>query len=253
MLHCRKPMNSSPQIMVPPFPLVVKSLVISSAVLFILQLALEQWAGFPLSHVLGFVPGRLLQGWIWQPFTYAFLHDGLLHLIFNLLILWTVGGELELLWGRVNFLAYCFVAALGAALFHGMFSLAGIGPGPQSPVIGSSGIVFGLLLAYGILMGHRVMYFFMVFPMPAKYFVMLIGAVELVSSVFYSKSGVAHLAHLGGMVFGFLFLVAMAQWRARLRGAQHTKPKKKKRDASHLKLVRSGDSDDDESGPIRWN
>jgi len=252
MLHWFKLMNSSPQIMVPPFPPIVKGLVIISAVLFVVQLALEQWAGIPLSQILGFVPARLLEGWIWQPLTYAFLHAGLLHLMFNLLIIWTVGGELELLWGRINFLAYCIVAALGAALFHGIFSLAGIGPGSQSPVIGSSGIVYGLLLAYGILMGHRVMYFFMVFPMPAKYFVLLLGSAELVSSVFYSKSGVAHLAHLGGMVFGFFFLIAMAQWRARLRGAQQKGPKKK-RDASHLKLVQSGESNDDDSGPIRWN
>jgi membrane associated rhomboid family serine protease len=235
--------------------LVVKIVLIVSVVLFLLQLAGEA-AGFSLNPVLGFVPARLAQGWLWQPFTYAFLHAGLFHILFNLLVIWTVGAELEGIWGTRTFTAFFFVCAVGAAITHGIFSLIGIGPGALSPVVGSSGVVYGLLLAYGILFGERTMYFFMLFPMPAKYFVMLLGGIELVSSVFYGKSGVSHLAHLGGMLFGFLFLVSMAAWRRRSKAdaqdAQNQKDRQKRlKKAGHLRLVQG--EEDEESGPKHWN
>lgn len=234
---------------------VVKVVLILSGIMFILQLLLES-QGVSLASILGFVPARLAHGWIWQPFTYAFLHGGLFHLLFNLLILWSIGCELESLWGRKVFLAFFFVCASGAALCSGIFSLVGVGPGVFSPVVGSSGVVYGLLLAYGILFGDRTMYFFMLFPMQAKYFVMLLGGIELVSSVFYGRNGVAHLAHLGGMGFGFLFLVSMAAWRRRSRvdyqQAKAEKLKKKKlKKAGHLRLVRGEEEDADE--PKHWN
>ena len=242
------------QLAMPRLTPVVKVLLLLCAALFVLSLALEA-SGFSLSAILGFVPGKLLQGWIWQPFTYAFLHAGVFHILFNLLVLWSIGSELEALWGSVNFIAYFFTCTVGAALCYGFFSVLGIGPGPMSPVVGSSGAVYGLLLAYGILFGNRVMYFFMLFPMPAKYFVMVLGAVELVSSVFYSKSGIAHLAHLGGMVSGFVFLVAMAAWRRRAKEGFHKDQERQERQrrmqrASHLKLVKEEDED---KKPNHWN
>lgn len=233
----------------------VKALLIASVAVFVLQLALEA-AGIQLSAILGFVPLRLLSGWIWQPFTYAFLHGGLFHLLFNLLILWSVGSELESIWGSVTFLLFFFTCVLGAAFTYGIFSLVGIGPGPAFPVIGSSGAVYGLLLAYGILFGERVMYFFMIFPMQARYFVFVLGGVELISSVFYGKDGVAHLAHLGGMIFGFLFLLALAAWRRRTKDGFRAEKEQKERQrrlqrASHLKLVRG--EEDEDKGPKHWN
>lgn len=235
--------------------LVVKIVLIASAVLFLLQLAGEK-AGIHLSPLLGFVPARLADGWIWQPFTYAFLHAGLFHILFNLLVIWTVGAELEGIWGPRTFTGFFFVCAVGAAITHGLFSLLGIGPGALAPVVGSSGVVYGLLLAYGILFGERTMYFFMLFPMPAKYFVMLLGGIELVSSVFFGNSGVSHLAHLGGMLFGFLFLISMAAWRKRSKAdaqealAQKDRQKRLKK-AGHLRLVQGEDEED--SGPKHWN
>jgi membrane associated rhomboid family serine protease len=245
----------SVQFAVPRMTPVVKTVLILSAAVFLLQLILES-AGISLSPFLGFVPGRLVQGWIWQPFTYAFLHAGLFHILFNLLIFWMVGSELESLWGRKTFLAFFFVCAGGAALTSGIFSLVGIGPGPMAPVVGSSGVVYGLLLAYGILFGERILYFMLLFPMPAKYFVMLLGGIELVSSVFYGQRGIAHLAHLGGMAFGFLFLASMAAWRRRSReehqGAQFQKERKKRlKKAGHLRLIRGEEEDEDE--PKHWN
>jgi membrane associated rhomboid family serine protease len=245
----------SSQYAVPRVSPVVKVLLIVSAVVFFLSLVLERAAGISLTALFGFTPARLAAGFVWQPFTYVFLHATFFHLLFNLLVIWTVGSELEDLWGRKTFLGYLLVCGVGAALTYGLFSLVGIGPGPNAPVVGSSGIVYGLLLAYGILFGDRTMYFFMLFPMPARYFVMLLGAVELVSSVFYSNTGVAHLAHLGGMAFGFLFLVSMARWRKRekvdfqARQAEKERQKRLKK-AGHLKLVRE---DLDEDDPKHWN
>lgn len=248
--------HGSPQFATPPLTPVVKALLIAMAAFFLLNLSLETFAQFSLSGLLGLVPARLAQGWIWQLVSYAFLHAGLFHLLFNLLVIWTVGGELERLWHTKTFLGFLLTCAVGAGLTYGLFSLLGIGPGPNAPVVGSSGVVYGLLLAYGILFGDRMMYFFMLFPMQARYFVMLLGAVELVSSVFYSTSGVAHLAHLGGMAAGFVFLIAMAAWRKRekQRAAKDfvsAERKKRLKKAGHLRLVDGQEQDDDD--PKTWN
>ncbi len=122
-------------------------------------------------------------------------------------------------------------------------------------MVGSSAVVYGLLLAYGILFGDRVMLFFMIFPMQARYFVMVLGGIELLSSVFYGADGIAHIAHLGGMAFGFLFLMALAAWRQRTKGAYRGQKEAKDRQkrikkADHLRLVRESDDDD---GPKSWN
>ncbi len=242
--------------MVPPLTPVVKGLLIVTAAFFLLNLSLETFAQISLTGLLGFVPARLAQGWIWQLVTYSVLHSGLFHLLFNLLVIWTVGGELERLWHTRTFLGFLLTCAVGASITYGLFSLVGIGPGPMVPVVGSSGMVYGLLLAYGILFGDRMMYFFLLFPMQARYFVMLLGAIELVSSVFYSRSGVAHLAHLGGMGAGFLFLVSMAAWRkrAKQRAAKDyvsAERKKRLKKAGHLRLVPGSEEDDDD--PKTWN
>ncbi|MGZ3728034.1 MAG: rhomboid family intramembrane serine protease, partial [Bdellovibrionota bacterium] len=234
--------RGTPQFATPPVTPVVKAVLIASGALFVLQLTLEQFAQISLSPYLGFVPARFLQGWIWQPFTYSFVHSTMFHVLFNLLVIWTVGAELELLWGPITFAAFYFVCALGAALTHGIFALLSLGMGPFDPVIGSSGVVYGMLLAYGILFGERTMYFFMLFPMQARYFVLLLGVVELISSVFSGRDGVSHLAHLGGMVTGFLFLAGMAAWRKRSRlqaAKDHVSAERKKRlkKANHLRLV----------------
>lgn len=246
-------MNRQPsQFLVPKATPVVKIVLILSTAIFLTQLIAESFFQLQLANYLGFVPAKLLDGWLWQPITYAFLHAGLFHALFNFLILWSVGSEIEGLWGSKTFLGFFFVCSVGAALTYGIFALIGIGPGAYSPVIGSSGVVYGLLLAYGILFGDRLMYFFMLFPMPAKYFVALLGAVELISSVFYGKDGVAHLAHVGGMIFGFLFMMAMAAWRQRSKeeNVELRNRQKRLKKASHLRLVPGEDDDED---PKTWN
>jgi membrane associated rhomboid family serine protease len=254
-------MNQGMQMLVPRLTPAVKAILIFSVATFILQLLLGT-VGISLSHYLGFIPAKLTEFWIWQPVTYAFLHGGPLHLLFNMLILWSLGSELEGKWGAKLFTAYFFICTIGAAITYGFFAVFGIGGGPEAVVIGSSGAVYGLLLAYGILFGDRLLYFFMLFPMKARYFVMILGALELISSVFYSQNGVANTAHLGGMLTGFLFLAGYARWRQRVRtGSSRDRDaevrRKRVSKAKHLKLVghKRGNTDDDgdDTPPNQWN
>jgi membrane associated rhomboid family serine protease len=243
-------MQGSPQLAMPPFRGVVKILVLTCCAVFLLQLLGQMIFHEALEPMLGFVPGRVFQGWLWQFFTYSFLHSGVFHILFNMLILWSLGSELELRWGAQTFVAYYFVCALGAALLYGALSLVGMGMRLEIPLIGASGAIYGLLLAYGILFGDRVMYFFMVFPMPAKYFVLILGVVEFVSSISSGADGVAHTAHLGGMFTGFLFLAGMAQWRQRKKRENEGREERKKRleKAGHLQLVTKEEDD-----PKHWH
>lgn len=242
------------QFAMPKLSPIVKWLLIVSGLVFLLQLALEQTSGISLSLILGFVPARLLQGWVWQLVTYSFVHSGMMHLLFNCLILWSIGSELEALWGSKLFSIYYFSCVLGAALAYGL--MAGLGVGQVGmPVVGSSGGVYGLLVAYGILYSERELYFFMIFPLKARYFVLILGAMELISSVFYSAQGIAHIAHLGGMITGFAFLSALAKWRIREKNAARNEllaaeeRQKRLQKGAHLRLV----NPDDKDGPKQWH
>ena len=135
---------------------------------------------------------------IWQLVTYMFLHGGMGHLFFNLFALWIFGQAIENFWGTKRFVMYYFLTGIGAAIIH-MF----IGGG-GAPTVGASGAVFGILLAFGMMFPERyIMLLIPPIPIKAKYFVMIFGAIELFSGVMRPGSGIAHFAHLGGMVVGF--------------------------------------------------
>jgi membrane associated rhomboid family serine protease len=159
---------------------------------------------------LGLVPIAFVQGLaLWQPVTYMFLHGSISHLLFNMLALWMFGTELEHTWGTRFFLRYYFVTGIGAALVTVAWSL---GPLPYAEslyhavVIGASGAIYGLLLAYGVYFPRRTIYFYFLFPIQVRYFVMIVGAIAFFSSIGSSGGGVAHVAHLGGLVVGYLYL-----------------------------------------------
>jgi membrane associated rhomboid family serine protease len=150
----------------------------------------------------------------WQLVTYAFLHGGLLHLMFNMLALAMFGAPLEYTWGERRFLTYYLVCVVGAGvcqLLVGSYALSH-GADPY-PTIGASGGVFGLLLAYGWLFPYqRVMLLFPPIPMRARTLVIVYGLFELGLGVTGLQPGVAHFAHLGGMLFGWLLI---RHWRGR--------------------------------------
>src|SRR4051794_30167207 len=149
----------------------------------------------------------------WQLVTYSFLHGGLTHLLFNMLALYMFGSDLERVFGAKRFTIYYFVCVVSAALAQ--LAVSTLGSLPPYPTVGASGGVFGLLLAFGLYFPRRmVMLLFPPIPMPAWLFVTLYGAVELFLGVTGTQQGVAHFAHLGGMLGGYLTIRA---WRSRSR------------------------------------
>jgi len=181
-------------------PPVTQSLLIANVVVFLLQTqtgdALENWfALWPLSQ--GFAP--------WQLVTYGFLHGGFAHIFFNMLGLYMFGSDIERLFGSRYFLAYYFACLVSAALCQlVVVSLAG---GPAFPTVGASGALYGLLLAFGMYFPRRmVMLIFPPIPMQARVFVIVFGALELLFGVMGTADGVAHFAHLGGMLGGWLVI-----------------------------------------------
>jgi membrane associated rhomboid family serine protease len=188
-------------------PPVTRNLLIANGVFFVLLLgvgdALAPLALWPLGS--GFMP--------WQLVTYAFLHAGATHILFNMLGVYSFGADLERVWGPRRFLVYYVTCALTAGVTQLVFAAV---TGSANPTVGASGAVFGLLLAYAMLFPHRtVMLLFPPIPMKAPVFAVAFGVIELVLGVTGTQEGVAHFAHLGGMLGGFLLL---ATWRFR-RGA----------------------------------
>jgi membrane associated rhomboid family serine protease len=195
--------------MLPP---VTKTLLIANIAVFLLQEFLGDilivWFGLwplhtPAAYGAGFMP--------WQVISYGFLHGSLMHIGFNMLALYMFGGQLELVFGQRRFLVYYLGCVFAAALTQLLVTSA-MG-GDASPTVGASGGVFGLLLAYGLLFPHRkIMLIFPPIPMPAWLFVSLYGLLEIYLGITGTQSGVAHFAHLGGMLGGWILI---RQWRKR--------------------------------------
>jgi len=185
-------------------PPVTTSLIVANVAMFLLStsigdtlapLALWPFGAAPFTGV-GFAP--------WQLVTYAFLHGSMLHLLFNMFALYMFGGAIEQVFGSRRYLAYYLVCIVSAALAQLLVAMM---TGGFYPTVGASGGVFGLLLAYGLYFpNNRVMLLFPPIPMPARVFVALYAVLELVMGVTGAQSGVAHFAHLGGMVGGYLML-----------------------------------------------
>jgi membrane associated rhomboid family serine protease len=147
------------------------------------------------------------RGWIWQLATYMFLHAGALHLLFNMLGIWMFGVELERRWGTQFFIRYYAVSGIGGGLTFLLISLlpfAAVAPTYVTPAVGASGALFGLLLAFAIYYPERPILLLLVW-VPAKIFVMIYGGLALLNT-FQPSRGVADAAHLGGMIFGYLYL-----------------------------------------------
>jgi membrane associated rhomboid family serine protease len=182
----------------------VKFLLIINIAVFILQTFLD----YRMTLLLGLVPRLVWHDfYLWQLFTYQFLHGGLFHLLFNMLALWMFGCALEGRWGSQFFLKYFFVSVLGGGILNTLLV-----PDQIAPSIGASAGVYGILLAFGLIYPNQVVYFYFLFPIKMKHFVWIIGGIALYSSLASGQSGIAHLAHLGGMVFGYLYLRGGNPW-----------------------------------------
>jgi membrane associated rhomboid family serine protease len=199
--------------MFPSIPPVTWTLLLANGIVYLLQgivgdtlllfFALWPLHGSSPAGMAGFLP--------WQLVTYSFLHGNLLHLLVNMLALYMFGSDIERVFGERRYLAYYFACVITAALAQLAVS-AGSG-GPPYPTVGASGGVFGVLLAFALYFPHRtVMLIFPPIPMPAWLFVTLYGALELYLGITGTQAGVAHFAHLGGMLGGYAMI---RYWRSR--------------------------------------
>ncbi len=215
----------------------IKLLISINFVIFLLQSISGQER--ILFQLFGIVPkntfGQLM---LWQPFTYLFFHGGIWHVLINMFVLWMFGSELETLWGRQEFLKYYFLTGVGSGLVTVLFSL-----NSPVPVVGASGAVYGILLAYGLIFPNRYVYLYFFIPVRVKYFVIFIGALAFFSSIGAGSSGVSHLTHLSGMLIGFGYLKSNVRLNAlksivlqQKDGIRHRIIKKKRRRDDDLRL-----------------
>jgi membrane associated rhomboid family serine protease len=193
------------------FPPVIKYLLISNVAIFIFQHFIFEAirvGGIPLSayflryFALNPISSELFPFYPWQLFTYLFMHGGFWHLFLNMFALWMFGMELENIWGSKKFLLYYLMCGVGAGLaqilISPLFSKLLV------PTVGASGSVFGVLVAFGMLFPNREIFLYFLFPIKAKYFVIIYMIIALVS--LGDNSLVAHAAHLGGGLIGFIYL-----------------------------------------------
>jgi membrane associated rhomboid family serine protease len=201
-IYSRRPAGNS------AIPDVIFILLVANGLVYALQhFAPEIMGRFFALQPLVSPPGYQFPPFMpWQLVTYGFLHDtrSLMHIIFNMLMLWMFGRELERMMGARRFLTYYMVCVIGAGIVQ---LLVGVVQGWGVPTIGASGGVFGILLAYGMAFPNRmIMLMFPPIPMKAKYFVIMLGVFELSIGFSGVNNGVANFAHLGGMLFGFLLI-----------------------------------------------
>ena len=225
-------------------PMVVKNLLIINALFFLATIALESAFQIDLVKYLGLHYPLSQDFGVWQLVTYMFMHGGFTHILFNMFALWMFGNTLENVWGPKRFLNYYLITGIGAGVIQiivawirissveadlspeqiaiviqegadvlsrgmnyenlGMRSLNLI---INTPTVGASGAVFGILLAFGMMFPNSLIYVYFAIPVKAKYFVMIYGAIELYMGFSNNPAdNVAHFAHLGGMIFGFILI-----------------------------------------------
>ncbi len=191
---------------IPGFPKGVKWLLISNVAIFILNFFADR-AGLsgPLIF-LKLIPIAVVKDFfVWQLATYAFLHQGFGHIIWNMLALWMFGADIERVWGTRRFVQFYFFCAVGAGICVVIANYILPWGNPSIPTIGSSGAIFGILLVYALMFPDREILWGFLIPIKVKYFVLIVGAVAFLSS-FGVNTGVSNFAHLGGLLFGYLFL-----------------------------------------------
>lgn len=190
--------NYSPNTHFSVFPPAVKHLLIINVLVFVATFT--PGIGRILQHYGPLYPVGSGNFYIWQLVTYMFMHAGFAHIFFNMFALWMFGQSVENFWGTRRFTIYYFLTGIGAALLH-------MAIGVSAPTLGASGAVYGILLAFGMMFPNRIiMFIFPPIPIKAKYFVAIFGAIELFSGISRTNSGIAHFAHLGGMLVGFILI-----------------------------------------------
>jgi len=184
-------------------PPAIKNIIFANVIVY-LMIFLNQTLGGYLISTFGLKSADVIYKFkIWQPVTYMFLHDpySIMHILFNMIFLWMFGAELEREWGTKEFVKYYFITGIGAGLIN--ILLTGI---TNTPTIGASGAVYGVMLAYALRYPDRMIYIYFLFPVKLKYFMGFLILVQFFSTFSPYSDGVAHAAHLGGIVVGYVYL-----------------------------------------------
>ncbi|MBR6879407.1 MAG: rhomboid family intramembrane serine protease [Bacteroidales bacterium] len=208
-------------------PVVVKNLLIINGILFLADLVMPRF-GIDLSSILGLHFFMASDFHIYQIFTYMFMHGNFTHLFFNMFALWMFGNTLENIWGPKRFLLFYILCGLGAGLMQegvqyieyvvklSQYQTVNLGGGNLIPMsqylnmmttVGASGAIYGLLLAFGMMFPNSLIYLYFFVPIKAKWFVIGYAVIELLAGVMSASDGVAHFAHLGGMLMGLIILL----------------------------------------------
>jgi len=190
-------------------PPVIKALVVANIVVFLLQALV----GPEFTYTFGLVPARVVEHrWVWQPFTYMFVHRAFFHLLFNLFALWMFGLPVEMQWGPREFLKFYLLCGVGAGLIN-----VALTPGSPLPVIGASGAIYGLLVAFGMLYPDSVVYLYFFFPVKAWHMVLFFAGMEFLAGMSGGSPTVANFAHLGGMLIGYVYIRWWSAWNIRAK------------------------------------
>lgn len=196
------------------FPPAISQLVLINAIIFLVQMLLPEASlyrimGSPVPNIpngMGLVPYQVIHGWVWQLATYMFLHGGVMHILLNMFYLVMFGSDLERWWGSREFVKYYFICGIGAGLIQVLTTYL-FHWNPLVPVIGASGAVFGVLIAYAMAFPNRQILLWFVIPISARVLITIFAFIELAMTVEYrGGDGVARFAHLGGMLVGYLYL-----------------------------------------------
>lgn len=192
---------------VPKLSRINKFIIITCAAIYFLNLMISKNSNFNLAQFLALNPPMLLQGHIHQLLTYPLINDGFLGVIFECMIVWFIGSDLEARWGEKTYILFLLSAVVGAAILYSGYGLIFLGTSPIFSVrmMGLSGLCYALLIAYGLIFSDRVLSFMMIFPVQARYFVWLIVGIELVMT-FSASTRTTALGHLSAMGCGYLFL-----------------------------------------------
>jgi membrane associated rhomboid family serine protease len=191
-----------------PITPAVRALIVANVAVYLVTLVAPDL----IVGILGLSPEAVMaHGHLWQPVTYLFVHSpaSFTHILFNMLAVWMFGIDLERRWGTVNFTKFYFVAGVGAALTTILVSLLPFSWADgvyRGTTIGASGAVYGLLMAWALLFPHRQILFMFIFPLSARVFVLILGAIAFLSAAQGSGGPVANLTHLGGLLAGWLYL-----------------------------------------------
>ncbi|MBN2600364.1 MAG: rhomboid family intramembrane serine protease [Candidatus Marinimicrobia bacterium] len=181
----------------------IKTIIIANLAIYLIMtlFGAERFFLYYFGLIPRFVWGR---GFIWQLFSYMFIHGSFGHIFMNMFVLWMFGSEIENAWGKKKFYNYYFLTGVGSGIMTLLFSL-----NSTIPVVGASGAIYAILVAFAMMYPNRLIYFYFLIPIKAKYFVLIMGIITFFSSFTQGSGGISHLTHLGGIIIGYLYLT----WR----------------------------------------